>query len=125
MWNWATGLPFTPSYQNCNSDRDSGWCRPDVVGQLAGSATRASSAGLTRRSAPLAANGAIDGAWQRPTEGVQGNVGRNALWGPHFGQLDMSFFKTFAVTERLRCTIPRGVIQLHESHEFGAAEYLR
>jgi hypothetical protein len=28
----ATGLPFTPSYQACNSDRDSGWCRPDVAG---------------------------------------------------------------------------------------------
>jgi hypothetical protein len=31
-WNWASGLPFTPTYQSCNADRDSGWCRPNVAG---------------------------------------------------------------------------------------------
>jgi len=50
----------------------------------------------------LTANGQVNGPWQRPQKGVQGNVGRNALWGPHFGQLDMSFFKTCPVNERLR-----------------------
>src|SRR5260370_40403205 len=29
---YASGLPFTPSYQTCNSDRDSGWCGPDMAG---------------------------------------------------------------------------------------------
>jgi hypothetical protein len=101
VWNWATGLPFTPSYQACNSDRDSGWCRPDVAGNW--QASNPSQFGwFNTTSAALSSNGAIDGAWARPQKGVQGNVGRNALWGPHFGQLDMSFFKTFAVTERVR-----------------------
>jgi len=58
--------------------------------------------GWFNTSALLNSNGAISGAWQRPQKGVQGNVGRNALWGPHFAQLDMSFFKAFAVTERIK-----------------------
>ncbi len=61
-----------------------------------------SSAGLTHPPSLLTANGQVAGPWQRPQKGVQGNVGRNALWGPHFGQLDMSFFKTFSVTERVK-----------------------
>lgn len=100
-FNWASGLPFTPSYQACNSDRDSGWCRPDVAGDW-----RASDPGqfgwFNTSSTLLGSNGAVGGPWRRPQRGVQGNVGRNALWGPHFAQLDMSFFKTFAVTERVR-----------------------
>lgn len=101
---WATGLPFTPSYQSCNSDRDSGWCRPDVAG--AWQASNPSQFGWFNTSpALLSANGQVSGAWARPQKGVQGNVGRNALWGPHFAQLDMSFFKSFAVTERVKLQI--------------------
>jgi hypothetical protein len=101
VWTWATGLPFTPSYQACNSDRDSGWCRPDVAGNW--KASNPSQFGWFNTSdSLLTVNGQVNGAWQRPQKGVQGNVGRNALWGPHFGQLDMSFFKTFPVTERVR-----------------------
>jgi hypothetical protein len=97
----ASGLPFTPSYQACNSDRDSGWCRPDVAGQW--QASNPSQFGWFATSdSLLTANGQVNGPWQRPQKGVQGNVGRNALWGPHFGQLDMSFFKTYPVNERLR-----------------------
>ena len=97
----ATGLPFTPSYQACNADRDTGWCRPDVAGNW--QAANPSQFGWFNTSdSLLTANGQVNGPWQRPQKGVQGNVGRNALWGPHFGQLDMSFFKTFPVTERLR-----------------------
>lgn len=101
VWNYASGLPFTPSYQSCNADRDSGWCRPDVVGDW-----KASNPGqfgwFNTATGQLSSNGLVSGPWQRPQKGVQGNVGRNALWGPHFGQLDMSFFKTFAVTERVK-----------------------
>ena len=101
VWNWATGLPLTPTYQSCNSDRDSGWCRPDVVGDW--QASDPSQFGwFNTTSALLASNGAVDGPWRRPQKGVQGNVGRGALWGPHFAQLDMSFFKTFAITEAVR-----------------------
>jgi hypothetical protein len=101
VWNWASGLPFTPTYQSCNSDRDSGWCRPDVIGNW--QASNPSQFGwFNTTTALLGSNGAISGPWQRPQKGVQGDVGRNALWGPHFAQLDMSFFKTFSVSERIR-----------------------
>ncbi len=99
VFNWATGLPFTPSYQACNSDRDTGWCRPNVAGDW--HATSPSQFGWFATSdSLLTANGQINGPWQRPQKGTMGNVGRNALWGPRFTQLDMSFFKTFSVTER-------------------------
>ena len=51
-------------------------------------------------SAPLTANLQTDGAWQRPARGTFGTVGRNEIFGPSFQQLDMSFFKTFAINER-------------------------
>jgi len=101
VFNWASGLPFTPSYQSCNSDRDSGWCRPDVAGQW--QASDPSQFGWFNTSPTLLnTNGQVSGPWQRPQRGVQGNVGRNALWGPHFTQLDMSFFKTFSVSEKVK-----------------------
>jgi len=49
---------------------------------------------------PLTANGQVDGPWQRPQRARFGTVGRNAIVGPAFSQWDMSFFKTFAVSER-------------------------
>jgi hypothetical protein len=101
VWTYASGLPFTPSYQACNADRDSGWCRPDVAGNW--QASNPSQFGwFNTTDTLLTANGQVSGPWQRPQKGVQGNVGRNALWGPHFGQLDMSFFKTVPITERVR-----------------------
>lgn len=104
VWNLASGLPFTPSYQACNSDRDSGWCRPDVAG--AWQASNPSQFGWFNTSDTLLnANGAVSGPWARPQKGVQGNVGRNALWGPNFGQLDLSFFKTVKVSERFRVQV--------------------
>ena len=53
-------------------------------------------------SAPLTANGQTDGAWRRPTKGTFGSVGRNRLVGPSFSQWDLSFFKSFAISERFR-----------------------
>src|SRR5258708_24289484 len=94
----ASGLPFTPSYQACNSDRDSGWCRPDVAGKW--QANNPSQFGwFTTADTLLASNGQVSGPWQRPQRGMQRKLGRNALWVPHFGQLEVAFFKTFPATE--------------------------
>jgi hypothetical protein len=96
---WATGLPFTPSYRDCNSDRDTGFCKPNVIGDW--HANNPSQFGWFATSdVPLASNGLASGPWSRPQKGQFGNVGRNALWGPRFTQLDLSFFKDFALTER-------------------------
>jgi hypothetical protein len=97
--SWMAGQPFTPSYRDCNADRDTGWCRPDLIGDY--HVSDPSQFGWFQTTAvPLTANGQIDGPWQRPLRGRFGTVGRNAIVGPTFSQWDMSFFKTFAFTER-------------------------
>ncbi|MGH8247932.1 MAG: hypothetical protein ACREUU_16040, partial [Gammaproteobacteria bacterium] len=50
-------------------------------------------------SAVLAANGQVNGPWQRPARGEFGNVGRNTLPGPRFWQTDFSLFKQFPLRE--------------------------
>jgi hypothetical protein len=98
---WASGLPFTPSYRDCNSDRDTGFCKPSVAGDW--HASNPSQFGwFVTSPTPLAANGQTSGPWTRPAKGTFGNVGRNSLWGPRFTQLDLSFFKDFAFTERVK-----------------------
>jgi hypothetical protein len=97
-WTWMAGQPFTPSYRDCNSDRDTGWCRPDLIGDF--SVSNPNQFGFFKTtSVPLTANGQADGPWQRPQRGHFGTVGRNTIVGPSFGQLDMSFFKTFPIRE--------------------------
>jgi hypothetical protein len=97
-WSWMAGQPFTPSYRDCNSDRDTGWCRPDLIGDY--SVSDPNQFGWFKTAAvPLTANGQVDGPWQRPQRGKFGTVGRNTIVGPSFGQLDMSFFKTFRIRE--------------------------
>jgi hypothetical protein len=41
-------------------------------------------------------------AFANPAAGTFGNIGRNALYGPGFGSVDCSLFKTMAVRERLK-----------------------
>src|SRR6185369_16795298 len=41
-------------------------------------------------------------AFANPATGSFGNIGRNALYGPGFGSVDFSVFKSTAITERLR-----------------------
>jgi hypothetical protein len=97
-YSWMTGQPFTPSYRDCNADRDTGWCRPDLIGDF--SVGNPGQAGWFKTaSAPLTANGQTDGPWQRPQRARFGTVGRNTIVGPSFAQWDMSFFKNFKIKE--------------------------
>jgi len=99
IYSWGSGLPFTPSYQNCNSDRDTGPCRPNVVGNPY--ASNPSQSGWFNASPVLlTANGQIGGPWQRPERGTFGSIGMNRLFGPSFSQLDWSMFKRFTFKER-------------------------
>jgi hypothetical protein len=98
VWSWMSGQPFTPSYRDCNSDRDTGWCRPDLTGDY--SVSNPSQFGWFKTtSVPLTANGQQDGPWARPQRAHFGTVGRNQIVGPGFAQLDLSFFKTFQIRE--------------------------
>jgi hypothetical protein len=98
-YSWMSGQPFTPQYRDCNADRDTGWCRPNIVGDP--KIDNPSQFGWFRTAdTPLTQNGQISGPWQRPQRGQFGTIGRNMLVGPSFNQLDASFFKNFRITER-------------------------
>jgi outer membrane receptor protein involved in Fe transport len=108
IYSWQSGLPFTPSYRDCNADRDTGWCRPDLVGDWKPDNPTRDQWFITTPLAangqvtPLTQNGQVLGPWGRPQRGSFGSVGRNRLLGPSFQQWDMSLSKTFAITERFR-----------------------
>jgi outer membrane receptor protein involved in Fe transport len=110
VYSWQSGLPFTPSYRDCNADRDTGWCRPDLVGEWKPDEQTAEAWFVTTplaadgRVTPLTSNGQTLGPWGRPARGTFGDVGRNRLVGPSFSQLDLSFFKNFVLMEDVRIT---------------------
>jgi hypothetical protein len=108
----GTGLPWTPSYENCGLDEDTGPCRPSMAG--GGFHT-----GLTGRPGNLrfftpettalcdvaaSCGGTIvtnSGPWVDPGVGNFGDIHRNSFTGPGEFKTDMSFFKTFDITERV------------------------
>src|SRR5262249_17854831 len=108
VYTWQSGLHFTPTYRDCNADRDTGWCRPDLVGNWEPDRPTADAWFITTpiaadgRVTPLTSNGQTLGPWGRPQRGTFGNVGRNRLLGPSFWQWDVSFFRNFPVTDRVR-----------------------
>jgi len=106
--NWSSGLPWSASYNECNSDQDVGICRPLLIGSLEtgvghfdpGSPTRSPSVPFFTPVAPMPFNGDTSGPFQRP-QLAQFGSGRNAFTGPSFFNSDMSLFKNFAITERV------------------------
>ena len=108
IYSWQSGLPFTPSYRDCNADRDTGWCRPDLVGdwkpaeQTVGQWFTTTPLAANGQVTPMTTNGQTLGPWRRPQRGTFGNIGRNRLLGPSFQQFDMSLAKTFNITERVK-----------------------
>ncbi len=115
VWNWESGIPFTPSYADCGKDEDTGPCRPNLVGNasvpnpsasgwFAVATPGTSGAGCisTGTATPeLNANGCTRGPWSRPQAGTFGNVARDSFFGPHLFNADASLNKNFLVTEKL------------------------
>lgn len=114
---WESGLPFTPTYNECGSDQDidtnpgspgtSSDCRPDTNGGsfplTVGSLNTAThSRSYFTPVAPLTNNGSASGPFIRPAFGTIGNIGRNPFRGPRDYFADASLFKNFAITERVQ-----------------------
>jgi len=101
---WMSGLPWTPSYNECNNDKDTGPCRPIVLGSLPTSVGNfdpvAGSVPFYQPVAALATNGATAGIFQRPQIAHFGSQ-RNPFVGPRFFNSDFSLFKNFFITERV------------------------
>src|SRR5712691_5976236 len=97
---WESGLPFSPSY-SCFADRDTGPCRPNLVGAVHITGSR-NGYFTTTGGVPLQPHGTAGdtiGPWQRPAFGTFGSAGRNSLRGPGFSQADVSVAKNFSLKE--------------------------
>jgi hypothetical protein len=105
--NWSGGLPWTPSYSQCGSDKDTGPCRPNRVGSFkTGAGSLDPVAHQVTFFTPVnggnaLANGQSDGGWQRPQPGNFGNSGRNSMRGPRLFTSNMSLLKNIGITERV------------------------
>jgi len=104
--NISGGIPFSPHYNECGPDRDTGPCRPDKVGSFKqGTGSLDPVNHLVQYFTPVAAlatNGATNGAWRRPAVGTFGLAGRNSLRGPGYWDSDLSLLKKISVTERVK-----------------------
>jgi hypothetical protein len=122
-WQWnatmvlGSGLPFSPSYQNCGLDRDTGPCRPNKNGSFhMGSGSFGSGGGQTVQYFTPVATMCDDpktctsvvtqsGPFSDPGVGKFGNIQRNSFTGPGEFLSDMSIFKNFSVTERVNAQL--------------------
>jgi len=98
---WESGLPFSPEYSSCAVDRDTGPCRPNLVGSVHVTGSR-NGYFTTTGGSPLELNGTPGdtiGPWQRPAVGTFGSTARNSLRGPGFFQPDVSVAKDVLLKE--------------------------
>ncbi len=107
-----SGLPFTPTYRDCGEDRDTGPCRPDLVGDV-------EILGGQERYFDVTPIGEAGSPYARPAVGTFGNIGRNTLRGPGYWRTDASLFKEFAVTEGTRVQFRAEVFNLFNHVNLG------
>jgi hypothetical protein len=102
--NWSSGLPWTPTTNECGGEQDVNICRPNKgsgsfplgAGSLQHPAGRAP---YVQYFTPLTTLG---GPYTDAGKGNLGNAGHNSLRGPHGFYSDLSVMKNFAITERVR-----------------------
>ena len=132
-WQWnatmviGSGLPFSPSYQNCGFDRDTGPCRPSKNGSFhmgSGSFDKVNHHVVYFTPGPTMCDNTTQnadltfvchapndlftqlivlqsGPFSDPLVGKFGNIQRNSFTGPGEFLSDMSIFKNFTITERV------------------------
>ena len=101
---WGSGLPWTPSTNECGSEEDVGVCRPNKgsgsfplsIGSLQHPATGGP---FRQYFTPLTALG---GPFTAPANGSLGNVGVFTYRGPRAFYADASVMKNFNIWESLR-----------------------
>jgi len=123
-WQWnatlviGSGLPYSPSYQNCGFDRDTGPCRPNQTGSFhTGSGSFNNQTRQVVFFKPVATlcdnpNPTVcptivtqSGPFSDPGIGKFGNIQRNSYTGPGEFLSDMSIFKNFSITETVKAQI--------------------
>jgi hypothetical protein len=109
--NWSSGLPWTPSTNECGSEEDVGICRPDKgAGSLhtgAGSLNGATHqivffTPLVDSSGNSLLTGGATGGFALPAVGTIGNIGHNSYRGPSGFYSDLSVVKNIPIGERVK-----------------------
>jgi hypothetical protein len=98
--NWSSGLPWTPSTEECGNEQDVNICRPNR-----GSGSFPMGAGSFNAAnhtvtyfTPLTS---LTGPFTDPGLGHLGNIGRNVFNGPSGFYSDLSLGKRIPITERV------------------------
>jgi|CZKJ01.1.fsa_nt_gi hypothetical protein len=102
--NWSSGLPWTPSFNECGPEQDVGVCRPNKgsgsfhlgVGPLL---HPANGNPVIQYFTPLPALG---GPFTNPGVGKLGNIGYNSFRGPSGFYSDASITKNIPIGERVK-----------------------
>jgi len=102
--NWSSGLPWTPSFNECGGEQDVGICRPNKGSGsfhmgVSGSIDPAHHSLVYYTPVPNITT--TPGAFTDPGLGNLGNFGRNSLRGPSGFYSDLSLVKKFKIYERL------------------------
>jgi hypothetical protein len=102
--NWSSGLPWTPTTNECGGEQDVGICRPNKgTGSFSmgpGSLQQRSAGGpYVQYFTPLTALG---GPYTDAGNGNLGNAGYNSLRGPAGFYSDLSITKDFPIFERVK-----------------------
>jgi len=106
--NWSSGLPWTPSFNECGAEEDVGVCRPDR-------GTGSFHLGAGGLQHPTSGNPYVQyftpipdivtttgGPFADPGVGNLGNIGVNSYRGPRAFYADAAVMKNFAITERVK-----------------------
>jgi hypothetical protein len=103
--NWSSGLPWTPSFNNCGSEEDVGICRPNKgTGSFHTGAGKLDVASKTITFfTPINDITKNSGqAFADPGFGNLGTIGRDSFHGPAGFYSDLSVSKNFPISERFR-----------------------
>ncbi|HUA16574.1 MAG TPA: TonB-dependent receptor [Verrucomicrobiae bacterium] len=106
--NWSSGLPWTPSFNECGPEEDVGVCRPDKGNQsfhlgAGGLQHTASGTPFVQYFTPVTdITMSTSGPFLDPGAGNLGNYGVNSLRGPRAFFADAAIMKDFSVTERVK-----------------------
>jgi hypothetical protein len=108
----SSGLPFNVCYNNSGQDRDTGPCRPNLIGDPQTGGDRNN----FFNSTPIGTSGS---AFERPAPGTFGNLERNSLDGPGYWRTDASLFKRFNITETVNVEFRAEVVNLFNHVNLG------
>ena len=105
--NWSGGLPWTPSFNECNPEQDVGVCRPNKgsgsfplgVGSLQ---HPAGSNPYRQFFTPVPDIVTTPGPFADPGVGNLGNIGFDSYRGPRVFFADAAIMKNFSITERVK-----------------------